>query len=39
VAGANAKSADSKGVDELIRFLTAADATPVLSAKGMERVK
>ena len=39
VAGANAKSADSKGVDELIRFLTAADATPVLTAKGMERVK
>jgi len=39
VAGASAKSADSKGVDELIRFLTAADATPVLTAKGMERVK
>jgi molybdate transport system substrate-binding protein len=39
VAGAGAKSADSKGVDELIRFLTAADATPVLTAKGMERVK
>jgi len=37
VAGASAKSADSKGVDELIRFLTAADATPVLTAKGMER--
>jgi len=39
VAGASAKSADSKGVDALIRFLTAADATPVLTAKGMERVK
>ena len=39
VAGASAKSADSKGVDELIRFLTAADATPVLTARGMERVK
>ena len=39
VAGASARSADSKGVDELIRFLTAADATPVLTAKGMERVK
>ena len=39
VAGASAKSADSKGVHELIRFLTAADATPVLTAKGMERVK
>jgi len=39
VAGGSAKSADSKGVDELIRFLTAADATPVLTAKGMERVK
>src|SRR5499426_2405672 len=38
VAGASAKSADSKGADELIRFLTAADATPVLTAKGMERV-
>jgi molybdate transport system substrate-binding protein len=38
VAGAGTKTAESPGVQELIKFLTAPAATPVLKAKGMERL-
>jgi molybdate transport system substrate-binding protein len=37
VAGANAKSAHASAVRELIAFLTAPAALPVITAKGMER--
>jgi molybdate transport system substrate-binding protein len=38
VAGASAKTAHSSAVRELIRFLTAPDALPIIKAKGMERM-
>jgi len=37
VAGASAKSANASAVRELIAFLTAPAARPVIAAKGMER--
>ncbi len=39
VAGASTKTAESPGVQELIKFLTAPAAAPVLKAKGMEGLK
>lgn len=37
VAGAGARAADGRAVRELIAFLTAPEARPVITAKGMER--
>ena len=39
VAGASTKTAKSPGVQELIKFLTAPAAAPVLKARGMEGLK
>ena len=39
VAGASTMTAESPGVQELIKFLTAPAAAPVLKAKGMEGLK
>jgi molybdate transport system substrate-binding protein len=38
VAGASAKTAHSSAVRELIQFLMAPDANPIVTAKGMERM-
>jgi molybdate transport system substrate-binding protein len=38
VAGASAKTAHSGAVRELIQFLIAPDANPIVKAKGMERM-
>lgn len=38
VAGASATTANSSAVRELMQFLTAPDALPIITAKGMERM-
>jgi molybdate transport system substrate-binding protein len=38
VAGASAKTANSTAVGELIHFLMAPEANPIVTAKGMERI-
>jgi molybdate transport system substrate-binding protein len=37
-AGASATTTNSSAVRELVQFLTASDALPIITAKGMERV-